>query len=159
MFRVLLCLLIGVAGFSVRAEPAPDFSLPTLRGSEILRLSSLRGKVVYIDFWASWCAPCAVSLPEISLLYYQVSDQNFEVVAINLDQSKSEASRFINKISPPYPVLFDAEKTTPKQYSVSAMPMAFLIDKKGQVRVRYKGYQSGDHNKLYSDIQQLLKEP
>lgn len=159
MRKVLVVIVICMAGFGARAEPAPDFWLPSLLGDETLRLSSLRGKVVYLDFWASWCAPCVVSLPEMAALYKQLASREFEIVAISLDESKSDAHRFIQKINPPYPVLFDDKKRTPLDYSVSAMPMAFLIDKDGQVRETYKGYQKGDKEKLLSDIKQLLKEP
>ena len=81
------------------------------------------------------------------------------MVAISLDESEIDAKKFINKINPPYSVLFDQEKQTPLSYSVTAMPTAFLIDKQGQVRATYKGYKKGDKEKLFQEIQQLLREP
>ena len=159
MLKILWIVIACGAGSAVRAEPAPDFGLPSLLGDKTVRLSSLKGKVVYLDFWASWCAPCAVSLPEIATLYNKLNHTEFEVVAISLDESEVDAKKFINKINPPYSVLFDQEKQTPVSYSVTAMPTAFLIDKQGQVRATYKGYKKGDKEKLFQKIQQLLREP
>lgn len=157
-FKVIVLSIMLGAGFGVKAEPAPDFLLPSLMGGQTVQLSSLKGKVVYLDFWASWCAPCVVSLPEMSTLYRQLGNQDFELIAINLDESQSDARRFLKKINPPYPVVFDEQKKTPQDYSVSAMPMAFLIDRNGRVRETYKGYKKGDKTKLLADIQQLLQE-
>ena len=141
-----------------QAGPAPDFDLPRLDANGSVTLSSLRGKVVYLDFWASWCTPCALSLPALEKVRDVLHQQGFEVVAINLDESTSDARQFISRLHVSYPVLMDPAKQTPKDYAVNAMPVAFLIDRKGNIRFTHKGFRRGDDERLLNIIQPLLQE-
>lgn len=151
---LLLACSLGATG----AEQAPDFILPRLDNQQSLSLSSLRGKVVYVDFWASWCAPCAVSLPALQQLHDELNPQGFEVVAINLDEHPSHATQFLASRDITYAVVFDADKTTPQRYRVAGMPTAFLVDRQGMLRATHTGFKSGDQQKLKQQIQQLLQE-
>lgn len=148
-------LFSGVTAF---AQTAPDFELPRLSKSSTLRLSDLKGKVVYLDFWASWCGPCVVSLPELEKLYTRYKNQGFEVVAINLDSAQEDAQRFLQGKSISYPVLFDHQQKTPEQYGVAGMPTAYLLDHTGKLRYTHTGFKPNDGEKLSNLIQQLLKE-
>lgn len=140
------------------ANMAPDFSLPRIDGSDQISLSSLRGKVVYVDFWASWCAPCALSLPALQQLHAEFKADGFEVLAINLDETPAQANQFLQTFEIQYPVLFDANKTTPTRYALSGMPTAYLVDRNGVLRAVHKGFKAGDAHKLKQQIQQLLQE-
>lgn len=154
VISLLLLLITGI----VRADTAPDFTLPRLDNQQPVSLSSLRGQVVYVDFWASWCAPCAHSLPALQTLHNELQEQGFEVIAINLDESPQQARRFLQPLALTYPVLFDAQKNTPQAYNISGMPTAFLVDRNGHIRSRHTGFRSGDETRLKQQIQQLLQE-
>lgn len=158
---LLVCLLLQLVASipATGADLAPDFTLPRLDDQQPLTLSSLRGKVVYVDFWASWCAPCAISLPALQQLHAELQAQGFEVVAINLDESTTQAIRFLQPLQIAYPVLFDAEKATPRAYGIAGMPTAFLVDRRGALRATHTGFKPGDTQKLKQQIQQLLQEP
>ena len=140
------------------AEPAPEFSLPILDQEESIKLSDMKGKVVYLDFWASWCGPCAVSLPELEKIRSRFHSQGFEVIAVNLDQSLDDARRFLKDKKITYPILIDQMQITPERYGVAGMPTAFLIDRDGQVRETHTGFKESDVDKITKLIRHLLEE-
>lgn len=142
----------------VFAEPAPEFSLPILDQEKYVSLSDMKGQVVYLDFWASWCGPCAVSLPELEKIRSKFHSAGFEVIAINLDQSLDDARRFLRDKKITYPILIDRSQLTPKRYGVEGMPTAFLIDRGGQVRETHIGFKESDVEELTKLIQRLLGE-
>lgn len=154
---LLLALLCGARN-GLQAAPAPDFTLPRLDDSAPVSLSALRGKVVYVDFWASWCAPCTVALPEMDQLRRDLHARGFEIIAINLDESADDALRFIERMDLSYPVVTDLAKTTPQAYAVSGMPTAFLIDRHGELHSTHTGFRPGDSAKIRTTIEQLLQE-
>ena len=168
LISALVITLTLLPRVSVFAQSAPDFNLPLLAqsdagGSQLwqsgsLRLSDLTGKEVYLDFWASWCAPCALSLPELETLYARFKSRGFEVVAINLDTTESAARRFLQDKAITYPILFDQRQTTPERYGVAGMPTAFLLDHSGKLRFTHTGFKPSDTEKLSKLIQQLLQE-
>lgn len=140
------------------AQSAPDFSLLVLDSSKKISLADVKGKVVYLDFWASWCGPCALSLPELEKLRSRFRHQGFEVLAINLDDSMDDARRFLEDKQISYPILVDGQQVTPEQYGITGMPTAFLLDRNGQLREVHKGYKKGDTELLASKIKALLEE-
>lgn len=158
---LLACILLLMTGCTpaAGADLAPDFTLPRLDNLQPVTLSSLRGKVVYVDFWASWCAPCAISLPALQQLHSELQPQGFEVVAINLDDSTTQAIRFLQPLQIAYPVVYDATKATPRAYGITGMPTAFLVDRYGALRATHTGFKPSDTQKLKQQIQQLLQEP
>lgn len=158
--RLLIITLLLCTGSNrvYSAELAPDFQLPRLHEAQTLSLSSLRGKVVYVDFWASWCAPCAISLPALQRLHDELHTQGFEVVAINLDDTPTQAKQFLSRFDIHYEVLFDADRTTPQRYRIAGMPTAFLVDRHGNLRATHTGFKRDDSSKLKQQIQQLLQE-
>ncbi len=154
-------LMIAIAslwGAMAFAQSAPDFDLPVLDQKQTLSLDDMKGKVVYLDFWASWCGPCALSMPELEKLRARFQHQGFEVIAINLDSSLEDARRFLKDKDINYPILVDRKQKTPERYGVAGMPTAFLLDRNGQLRETHTGFKKGDTEKLTRIIQQLLQE-
>lgn len=142
-------------------EPAPDFTLPALtgqNGSEEITLSALRGQVVYVDFWASWCLPCIRSLPEISTLYEQYRDQGFEVIAITIDNPLEDATEFLEDLDTPldYRIAADADADVMDAYGVRGMPTSFLVDRDGVIRMIHEGYRDGDLQRIENELTPLL---
>ena len=120
------------------AAVAPGFTLPTREAS--LSLDSLRGKVVLVDFWASWCDPCRKSFPWLSSLQEQYGDEGLVVVGINLDKTRQAADAFLNKIHAGFTVVYDPAAKTAEDYKVKAMPTSFIIDRTGQIVYTHLGY-------------------
>lgn len=158
---LLLFLVLLVTGSSPAAsleagDPAPDFSLPALDGKGNVSLSAYRGKVVYLDFWASWCAPCLKAVPEIEAMRKSLPAAKVQVVAVNLDQQTKKALRFLAKHPVGYPSASDPKGKLPKQYGVDTMPTSYLIDEQGVIRHVHRGFQRGDGEKLRAQLQKMI---
>jgi thiol-disulfide isomerase/thioredoxin len=132
--------------------------LPQLSGGDEVSLASLRGKVVYLDFWASWCGPCRVSFPQLEKLRDELGAQGFEVYAINVDEVEADAQRFLNEVPVNYVVVRDGSGATPQAYGILGMPTGYLIDRQGVVRKIHQGFKKSDGAKLRAEIVELLGE-
>lgn len=139
-------------------ELAPEVQLPQLSGEGDVSLSSLRGKVVYLDFWASWCGPCRVSFPQLEQLRGDLGAQGFEVYAINVDEVEADAQRFLSEVPVSYPVVRDGTGATPQAYGILGMPTGYLIDRQGVVRKIHQGFRKSDGARLRAEIVDLLGE-
>ena len=138
-------------------EDVPSFRARSLDGAETISNTDLEGKVVFVDFWASWCPPCLKSLPEFENLQTSFSGRDDVVVlAINLDENPQDATDFINKINVSYKILADKSGAIPEAFGVNAMPTSYIIDKSGVIRYVHSGYKSGDVNKIKTEIEKLL---
>lgn len=140
-------------------QPAPDFTLSGVRAEDrTTTLSDLQGKVVYVDFWASWCLPCLRSLPEINGLYEKYQDQGFEVLALTIDAPVSDAQEFLEDLETPlaYTLLADETSDVMYDYDVRGMPTSFLIDREGNIEMIHEGYRDGDIDMIDNAIQALL---
>jgi thiol-disulfide isomerase/thioredoxin len=115
-------------------------------------------KVVYMDFWASWCGPCGQSLPFLNELQSQMKNQGLEVVAVNLDENRQDADEFLAKHPVGLTIAADPEGHCPNAYGVQAMPSSFLIDRHGKVRHIHLGFRPGDRDGLRNHIAALLAE-
>lgn len=114
-------------------KPAPDFKVKDLKGKE-LSLEKYKGKVILLDFWATWCGPCIAELPNVKRVYEKHKDQKFEIIGISLDSSKTKLDAFIKKEGLNWIHYWDHNQTISQQYKVSGIPSMFLIDGKGVVR-------------------------
>jgi thiol-disulfide isomerase/thioredoxin len=139
-------------------DEAPAFKLPRLETQGDIQLKFYRGKVVYVDFWASWCGPCRLSLPELNTLRKKYRKQGFEVIAINLDEEKEEAMEFLKEFPVAYPTARDAEGTTPEKYGLRGMPTAYLVDRQGNINMIHEGFKKSDSQALSAHIATLLKQ-
>lgn len=139
-------------------DEAPAFKLPRLETQGDIQLKFYRGKVVYVDFWASWCGPCRLSLPELNTLRKKYRKQGFEVIAINLDEEKEDAMEFLKEFPVAYPTARDVDGITPEKYGLQGMPTAYLIDRKGKVSLVHEGFKKTDSAELSAKIATLLKK-
>ena len=122
-------------------------------------MEDYRGKVVYLDFWASWCGPCRQSLPMLDQLRQEVGADKFEVIAINLDETPEEGLAFLKQFPVSYTVLVDQQKLTPRQYQLMGMPSSFLIDQQGVIRSSHTGFRKSDIEKIRKSVEALLEAP
>ena len=159
-----LCLLAQVAiapGAQAvdPGDPASMFDAPALQGSGRVALDDHRGKVIFLDFWASWCPPCLESLPQIERLRNSFPEGEFQVVAVNVDGDPDKARKFLKRHPVSYPSASDPKGLLPKRYALQTMPTSFLIDRSGIVRYVHTGFTRGDLNLLHGRIKQLLEQP
>jgi len=139
-------------------ETAPNFVLPQLESSTQQQLKQYQGKVVYLDFWASWCAPCRTSFPLLEKLYQNYKDQGFAVVAVNMDEEKAGAEAFLKRYPASFSILRDVEATWAEVYAVETMPSSFIIDRKGVIREIHHGFAKADIIEIEQTVKQLLAE-
>ena len=156
----LVCTL--ALPLSARAEvkpgqAAPDFDSATLN-QRSLKLSSLRGKVVLLDFWASWCEPCKKELPLLSKLAPRLKQKGIEIVAVNIDDDRKNAEDFVRAKGIGLTVVTDGTKQIVGRWEPPKMPSSFVIDKGGVVRAVNGGFEPGDESKLEAQLLALVNQ-
>jgi thiol-disulfide isomerase/thioredoxin len=150
-------LLTGAAGALQQGDRAPALDGKRLDGQGRLSLEKLRGKVVYLDFWASWCKPCAVSLPALDQLRKEFPAEDFVVLAVNVDSDPAVARTFLSRRPVGYPSVADPEGQIPVRFGVETMPTSFLIDRNGVIRRVHRGFRASDVPELRAAIQELVR--
>lgn len=120
---------------SMTKKPAPDFVI-----KDKLRLSDLKGKVVYLDFWASWCGPCIKSFPWMNKLTRQYKADDLVVISVNLDEDITAAKKFLGKYPADFSVTYNPEGNIAEAYQVMGMPSSYLIDRKGNIAATHVGF-------------------
>lgn len=159
-------LVIGVAVLGASLTPtaragvpasAPDFALPAMDGSE-LRLSDLKGQVVMINFWATWCGPCRQEMPLLQQLQVKYEPLGFTLVGINVEPESAGARTWLEKVPVTFPILFDRQNQVAERFGVQGMPSSVFIDRSGKVRYVHRGYQPGDESKYADMVRSLVKE-
>ena len=139
--------------------PAPDWTLPAIQNAEgKLSMSDFRGKITYVDFWASWCGPCRLSLPALNSLNEAFSDDPVQFLAINVDVVEEDAWDFLARYTVDYPVVIDTEGDIARLFAVDGMPSGYLLDAEGRVREIHIGFKRGDELKLKESIKKMLAE-
>ena len=159
---VPLLVLVGLT-FSAAANgasagaPAPAFALPTATGDTV-SLAPLRGRVVYVDFWASWCTPCRRSFPWMNALQARYGRDGLAIVGINVDKRRDDAQRFLRDTPAAFTIVYDARGATPAAYDVKAMPSAYLIDRKGDIVAVEEGFHDERREDVEARIRALLAQ-
>ena len=153
---LLGCLLALPAGAST-PPMAPEFSLPDASGAPV-RLADLRGQVVLVNFFASWCGPCRQELPILSAMQRRYQKLGFTVLGVNLDAERAAADALLEELPPSFPVVFDADSEVAKRYRVSGMPNTAIIDQDGRLRFLHRGYTPGTEDVYVEQVRALLRE-
>jgi thiol-disulfide isomerase/thioredoxin len=136
-------------------QPAPALSLPAADGRTV-SLDQLKGKVVYVDFWASWCGPCRRSFPWMAEMQRKYGPSGFEVVAVNVDRKRADAERFLDSTPASFTVVYDSAGAAPGAWSVKAMPSSFVVDANGNVAFVENGFRDEDAAERERRIRALL---
>jgi len=161
-----LVIVFGAALLNVAAapkpkigSPAPDFVAPTSTGRD-LRMSDYQGKVVLLDFWASWCIPCREEMPALVGFYERHRREDFEIIAVNIDDDAGNMRRFLSELwpAPGFPVVADREKQIPALYQIRAMPTTVMVDREGIVRYWHDGFKKSYEQAFDRELEQLLHE-
>ncbi|PHS15637.1 MAG: redoxin [Kangiella sp.] len=154
---ILSIFLVLSVNISAKSVVAPDFTLKSRDGKNV-RLSDLRGQVVLLNFWASWCGPCRQEMPILDNIHNKYKSLGFSVLGVNLDAKSKKAIGYLKDTPVTFPVLYDPKGVTSEQYGVSAMPSTVIIDRNGNVRHLHKGYKSGYEDEYMAQIKKLLRE-
>jgi thiol-disulfide isomerase/thioredoxin len=149
------CASFAVAQAAEPGGAAPDFELSGTGGK--VKLSALRGNVVYVDFWASWCGPCRQSFPWMNEMQARYGGQGLRIVGINVDTHEKDARDFLTETPATFTVAFDSTGATPRSYRIKGMPTSLLIDADGKVVFEHSGFRVADKAELEQRIQAALK--
>jgi len=137
--------------------PAAEFSLKS-RAGEAVSLGSLKGQVVLINFWATWCGPCRKEMPLLEQIQKKYAPLGFTMLGVNVEEDTRLMETFLKDVPVSFPILLDPANGVSKLYNVSAMPSTVIVDRKGNVRFIHQGYQPGDEGKYQDMIRQLVRE-
>jgi cytochrome c biogenesis protein CcmG, thiol:disulfide interchange protein DsbE len=156
---VLLAVAFACAMAPARAagvgDAAPPLSLATAKGDTVA-LDGLRGQVVYVDFWASWCGPCKRSFPWMNEISQRYGDKGLAVIAVNVDRKREDAQRFLAQTPARFTVVYDAAGVTPAAWAVKGMPSSYLIDRAGRVVMVEQGFRDEQKPAVEQRIRELL---
>ena len=160
MKNIFLLMIIVFASYCYGDEvsgPAPDFTLKSNSGKN-LRLSDMKGNVVLINFWASWCGPCRQEMPKLDALFQKYERLGFTIYGVNVDKEPAKAQTLLKDIPVTFPILFDPDGTVSELYKVRAMPTTMIVDRAGNRRYLHLGYKAGEEE-IYQDyVKKLLRE-
>jgi peroxiredoxin len=145
---------LPVIDHPLRGSPAPDFSL-VARGGAAASLAAYAGKVVLVDFWATWCEPCRSSFPEYQALVGRYGDR-VAVLGISEDDEEQGIDGFADETGARFPLAWDGDKSVAQRYQITGMPMLFIIDQRGLVRFVHSGFRPGDEEQISAAIDSLL---
>jgi thiol-disulfide isomerase/thioredoxin len=148
---------VGAEITALSKDPELDFSLSDFK-DETHTLDNYRGKVLLVNFWASWCPPCIYEMPELTRLQRQLADRPFEIIAINVGEKKYKVHKFTRLINFELPVLLDTSNQAFKDWQVQTLPTSFLVDANGVVRHKIRGNPGWEQPDTVSMIEQLIAE-
>jgi len=151
----MMCCHAAVASAVAAGETPPQFALLDANGN-LVSLEHLRGRVVYVDFWASWCGPCRRSFPWMNDLQRRYGDRGLTIVGVNVDKRRPDADRFLGQVPASFTIVFDAAGVTPSAWGVAGMPSSYLIDTQGKVVAVETGFVDERKTVMETRIQRLL---
>lgn len=163
-FLLTFILVIGASGSlfvshsATATEPnlsvAPAFSLPGISGQKTL--ADYRGHYLYVDFWASWCGPCRQSFPWMNEMQDKYDASGLKIIAINLDENRSDADRFLDEVDADIDIAFDNEGNSAEAFNVRGMPSSYLINPDGEIVFSHIGFRQRDTARLESEIAKVM---
>lgn len=150
--RILFFLFVFSIHLQSSAVTAPNFAF------ENTQLSDLKGSVVYLDFWASWCKPCRKSFPWMNDMHRKHSKDGLVILAVNLDKDHKLAQQFLEKIPAQFLIKYDPEGSVAGKYKIPGMPTSYLIGRDGQLKIAHQGFYSDKEASYETEILKLLNE-
>lgn len=155
--NILPASMASLSGAPGKGMPAPDFTLTDLEGKRV-SMAEYRGKVVVLNFWASWCPPCRAEMPSMERLYQKLKGRDFELLAVNVEENGQPAVRaFTRKIPIGFPVLLDNDQQVSGLYGVGGIPQTFIINKRGEIVQETTGARSWDSSATVAFLQSLMQ--
>ena len=155
LLLVMMCFVSPV--FSLEPDqPVPDFTLKSMEGDNF-RLEELRGQVVLINFWASWCGPCRQEMPILQKIHQRYEPLGFTVLGVNVDEVPEKARKIAARLTLDFPLLLDSDQAVSGNYNVNAMPFTVLVDRDGIVHYIHRGYKPGDEAHYVNQLKPLLR--
>ncbi|HET9446010.1 MAG TPA: TlpA disulfide reductase family protein [Steroidobacteraceae bacterium] len=148
MFKLLVSLIFG---WSALTASAADTNDP-------LDLARYRGKVVLVDFWASWCEPCRRSFPWLNSMHARYAERGLVVIGVNVDRERAQAERFLRDVPAAFPIVYDPAGALASHYDLPGMPVSLVIGPNGEVVARHVGFRSGLSAQREAEVQQLLEK-
>jgi thiol-disulfide isomerase/thioredoxin len=158
MTAALVAILLTASASALDlGDVPPPIDLPDQDGKRV-ELDKLRGKLVIVDFWASWCAPCKQEMPELDKLYKKYGQQGLVVVGVNIDRSEKKMRSFLESSPVSFPVVHDEGLKRAARYEPSVMPSSYFIGKAGRIEYIHRGFRKKDLPELEARVQKLLAE-
>lgn len=160
-FAILVLAFLSPVSHALDAgNPVPAVTAPRLADAgPPVDLAALKGQVVYVDFWASWCVPCRLSMPALDAIYRKHASRGFTVVGFNKDVEAADAQRFLQRVRVSFPLAQDLKDAAARAFDVKAMPSGYLVDRRGVVRKVHRGFTAETAAVLEREIEELLKDP
>lgn len=155
---VLLIFFTVATAPAFASEPAADFTLPTFPDDSTISLANFKGRVVYLDFWATWCPPCRKSFPWMEEMHQRYKDAGLSIIAVSVDKKRDLIEQFIQKMKPTFTIAHDPTGEVAKSYKLRGMPSSYLIDRNGQLVKVHMGFRSKDEAKMEEIIKTLLEK-
>jgi len=138
---------------------AADFTLPDLQGAPV-RLEDQRGKIVFLNIWATWCPPCRAEMPSMETLYQRFKGRDFVMLAVSEDSDGAQSvAPFVKELGLSFPVLLDADNHLPSRYGITGYPETFIIDRAGNVVKHVIGPEEWDDPRVLAYVESLLNQP
>ena len=154
---IVLTSALGTSAGGATPQAAPDFALPARDGGDV-RLSELKGQVVMINFWATWCGPCRQEMPLLQQLQAKYEPLGFTLLGINVESDSAVAQTWLKGVPVSFPILFDRGNEVAGRFGVEGMPSTVFVDRAGNVRYVHRGYKPGDEATYADMIRSLVKE-
>ena len=160
-------VLVGIAGLLIlmsepigpplsRGDQAPSFALPNLASGDRVTLEDLRGRVVLVNFWATWCKPCEEEMPAMQNLHTALGEEGFALIAIAVDRSRDDVVTFQERLGIDFPILLDPDQRAAGAYQTTGFPESILVDAEGVIVERYVGPREWDHPDYVARIRRLM---
>ncbi len=157
IFMLVVSSAAPMPAWSEASGPAPNFTLTDRDGNSV-SLEDLRGQVIMINFWASWCGPCREEMPLLEQIHQRYEPLGFTLLGINVEENSSDAKTWLRDRPVSFPILFDPGNGVSQLYDVVAMPSTVLIDRQGNVRFLHHGYKAGYEDQYQDQVRALVRE-
>jgi thiol-disulfide isomerase/thioredoxin len=154
---LLITASLPASAVVTAGAPAPAFNLGSNSGKPVA-LADLKGQVVLVNFWASWCGPCRTEMPILEQINKKYKAMGVTLVGINVEPNSADAQKWLQATPVSFPILFDKDSTVSKLYQVEGMPNTVILDRKGNVRYIHRGYTPGAENEYMDQLRALIRE-